>query len=240
MIRVLPPEIANRIAAGEVIERPASVVKELVENALDAGARRIRVEIEGGGSRADLGRGRRRRNGSRGLGQCLLPHATSKIAAVEDLHRIGTFGFRGEALASIASVSRTVVTTRKAGSVLGSRIVSDGGATSAVEPAGAPLGTTVEVHNLFFNVPARRSFLKQDRFELAQIVEILTRLALPDPDWTLELVSEGKAVLVAEAGGGDEHRLESLFGTDIAGRLLPIRASAVRRGSAASSVPSTS
>jgi DNA mismatch repair protein MutL len=225
MIRVLPDEIANRIAAGEVIERPASVVKELVENALDAGARRIRVEIAEGGRKriavTDDGGGM----DASDLGRCLLPHATSKIGAVEDLHKIGTFGFRGEALASIASVSRTVITTRTPGSPLGSRVVSDGGATAAVEPAGAPFGTTVEVHNLFFNVPARRNFLKQDRFELAQIVEVLTRLALPDPDWTLELVSDGKRVLVAEAGGGDAHRLADLFGTALAERLVPVSGS---------------
>jgi DNA mismatch repair protein MutL len=222
MIRVLPPEIANRIAAGEVIERPASVVKELVENALDAGARRVRVEVEGAGSRrisvTDDGVGMEPSD----LALCLLPHATSKIGAVEDLHRIGTFGFRGEALASIASVSRTIVTTRRAGATLGARLASDGGSSGAVEPAGAPFGTTVEVHNLFFNVPARRSFLKQDRFELAQIVEVLTRLALPDPDWTLELVSEGRPVLVAEGGGGDQHRLASLYGSSLGDRLLPI------------------
>jgi DNA mismatch repair protein MutL len=225
VIKVLPPEIANRIAAGEVIERPASVVKELVENALDAGARRVRVEVEEGGRRRiaviDDGSGM----GAEDLARCLLPHATSKIGAVDDLHRIGTYGFRGEALASIASVSRTVVTTRTQGSPLGSRLVSDGGSTGRVEPAGAPFGTAVEVHNLFFNVPARRNFLKQDRFELAQIVEVLTRLALPDPDWSVELVSDGKPVLVAEKGGGDARRLENLFGSALAERLIPVEGS---------------
>jgi DNA mismatch repair protein MutL len=222
MIRVLAPEIANRIAAGEVIERPASVVKELVENALDAGARSIRVEVEEGGGRLirviDDGGGM----DAADLGRCLLPHATSKIGAVEDLHRIATFGFRGEALASIASVSRTTITTRRRSAALGSRLVSDGGIQGAVETAGAPLGTTVEVRNLFYNVPARRSFLKQDRTELAQVVEVLTRLALPDPDWTLVLVSDGREVLVSEGGCGERARLASLFGTELAERLVPV------------------
>lgn len=225
MIKVLPPEIANRIAAGEVIERPASVVKELVENALDAGARRIRVEVEDGGKRlirvTDDGGGM----GKDDLALCLLPHATSKIGDVDDLHRVATFGFRGEALASIASVSRTVITSREKGATLASRLVSDGGDRRPVEPAGAPFGTTVEVQNLFFNVPARRSFLKQNRFELAQIVEVLTRLALPDPDWALELLSDGKPVLVADSGGGDRARLADLFGSDLAERLVPVRGS---------------
>jgi DNA mismatch repair protein MutL len=225
VIRVLPPEIASRIAAGEVIERPASVVKELVENALDAGARRIRVEVEDGGRRlirvTDDGAGM----DAEDLARCLLAHATSKVSSVEDLHRVATFGFRGEALASIASVSRTVMTTRQAGEPLGSRIVSEGGAQGAVEPAGAPFGTVVEVHNLFYNVPARRSFLKANRFELAQIVEVLTRLALPDPEWALELVSDGRPVLVAQSGGGDRERLSDLFGSDLAGRLVAVSGS---------------
>jgi DNA mismatch repair protein MutL len=222
MIRVLPPEIANRIAAGEVIERPSSVVKELVENALDAGARRVRVEVEDGGRKlirvSDDGGGM----GAEDLARSVLAHATSKIASVDDLHRVATFGFRGEALASIASVSRTIVTTRQAGAALGSRIVCDGGPPDPVEPAGAPFGTTVEVQNLFFNVPARRNFLKQNRFELAQIVEVLTRLALPDPDWSLELVSDGKTVLVAGSGGGEKERVADLFGSDLAERLVPV------------------
>jgi DNA mismatch repair protein MutL len=222
MIRVLPPEIASRIAAGEVVERPASVVKELVENALDAGARRVRVEVEDGGNKlirvVDDGCGMSPDD----LGRALLAHATSKIAAVEDLHKVATFGFRGEALASIASVSRMTVTSRPRGAALGSRVRSEGGILGDVEPAGAPAGTSIEVENLFYNVPARRHFLKQNRYELAQVVEVLTRLALPDPDWSLELVSDGKPVLVASRGQDPRNRLADLFGSSLAGELVEV------------------
>ncbi len=220
MIRVLPPEIANRIAAGEVIERPASVVKELVENSLDAGARRIRVEIEDGGGKlirvTDDGVGM----AADDLGRCILPHATSKISDVSDLFRVTTLGFRGEALPSIGSVARLTITSRPKSAPIGARIVVDGGRAQAVEPAGAPLGTCVEVANLFFNVPARKQFLKQDRAEVAQVIEVLTRLALPDPAWTLELVNNGRRSVSATEVTDRRERIASFFGEDVAARLL--------------------
>ncbi|MDD2695559.1 MAG: DNA mismatch repair endonuclease MutL, partial [Anaerolineales bacterium] len=161
-IRILPPEVASQIAAGEVVERPASVVKELVENALDAGASRVTVRVEGGGQRmvevADDG--------------CGIPpdemplaverHATSKLASAEDLFRIHSLGFRGEALASIASVSRLTLTSTVAGEPHGTRIRVEGGRSEPPAPVGAPVGTTVRVEDLFFNLPARRKFLKNE------------------------------------------------------------------------------
>jgi DNA mismatch repair protein MutL len=177
-IRVLPEQLIHQIAAGEVVERPASVIKELVENSIDAGARRVEVEIEEGGVRLcrvrDDGVGIERDE----LALALSRHATSKITSIDDLERIATLGFRGEALPSIASVSRMRVISRTAASGHGHAIAADNGALTAPEPAAHPVGTTVEMRDLFFNVPARRKFLRAERTETQHIARMLERLSL--------------------------------------------------------------
>lgn len=177
-IRVLPEQLIHQIAAGEVIERPASVLKELIENSMDAGARRIDIEIEDGGTRLcrvrDDGGGIERDE----LALALSRHATSKIASIDDLERVGTLGFRGEALPSIASVSRTRIISRSPGSAVGYSVSSDNGTLSELEPAPHAVGTTVEVRDLFFNVPARRKFLRAERTETQHITRMVERLAL--------------------------------------------------------------
>jgi DNA mismatch repair protein MutL len=177
-IRVLPEQLIHQIAAGEVIERPASVLKELIENSLDAGSKRIDIEIEDGGAKLcrvrDDGCGIERDE----LALALSRHATSKIASIDDLERVGTLGFRGEALPSIASVSRTKVTSRTAGSPMGYCVSSDNGRLTDLEPAPHSVGTTVEVRDLFFNVPARKKFLRAERTETQHITRMVERLAL--------------------------------------------------------------
>jgi DNA mismatch repair protein MutL len=180
-IRLLPPSVINKIAAGEVIERPASVVKELLENALDAGATRIDVSIGQGGSElirlVDNGCGIRPEQ----LPLAVTAHATSKLTAADDLFRVATLGFRGEALASIAEVSRMLLRSRTADTDAGAEIEIVGGQASPVTPCGAPVGTTIEVHNLFFNTPVRRKFLKGISTEMGHVTEAFTRLALAHP-----------------------------------------------------------
>ena len=177
-IRVLPEQLIHQIAAGEVIERPASVIKELVENSLDAGAKRIEIEIEEGGVRLcrvrDDGNGIDRDE----LALALSRHATSKITTIDDLERVATLGFRGEALPSIASVSRMRLVSRAAGSASAYAVAADNGTLSPVEPAAHPTGTTIEVRDLFFNVPARRKFLRAERTETQHIARMIERLAL--------------------------------------------------------------
>jgi DNA mismatch repair protein MutL len=177
-IRVLPEQLIHQIAAGEVIERPASVLKELIENSLDAGAKRVDVEIEDGGARLcrvrDDGSGIDRDE----LALALSRHATSKITTIDDLERVGTLGFRGEALPSIASVSRMRLVSRNASTPVGYAVSSDNGTLSALEPAPHAVGTTVEVRDLFFNVPARRKFLRAERTETQHISRMVERLAL--------------------------------------------------------------
>ncbi len=194
-IHILPPQLANQIAAGEVVERPASVVKELVENSLDAGASRIQIDIENGGASLI----RIRDNGlgipKDELGLALARHATSKIASLEDLDAILSLGFRGEALASISSVSRLTLTSRTAEQNEAWQVYAQGrDMETTIQPASHPVGTTVEVANLFFNTPARRKFLRTDKTEFAHIDEVIRRIALAKPQITFTLTHNGKTV----------------------------------------------
>ena len=202
-IRQLPPALVNRIAAGEVVERPAAVVKELVENALDAGATQILIEIESGGCRlvrvVDDGRG----VPAAELPLAFAAHATSKIASDADLFAVRTMGFRGEALASIGSVSRCRILSRPAGSEAGAgagEIHNRGGEITGPQPAAGNAGTTVEVHDLFFNVPARRRFLKAIATESANVTEAVYKLALPHPAVGFKLVRDGRTAMDLPAG----------------------------------------
>ncbi|TWI04737.1 DNA mismatch repair protein MutL [Luteimonas cucumeris] len=201
-IRQLPDTLINQIAAGEVVERPASVVKELVENALDAGATRIDIDLEEGGVRLI-----RIRDDGGGIAADDLPlavarHATSKIASLDDLEAVATLGFRGEALPSIASVSRFALTSRHNGEEHGATLPVDGGRLGNVVPKAHPPGTTVEVRDLFYNVPARRKFLRAERTELGHIEEWLRTLALARPDVELRLSHNGKASRRYRGDGG--------------------------------------
>jgi DNA mismatch repair protein MutL len=227
-IHLLPDPLVSQIAAGEVVERPASVVKELIENALDAGALDVEVLLEAGGKSriavADDGCGM-------GADDALLAfdrHATSKIANFADLERVGTLGFRGEALAAIASVARVeLITAETAGG--GHRVLIEGGRVKVAEPLARPRGTTLEVRSLFFNVPARRKFLKSPETELRRAVETVQGYALARPDVRWRLVHEGRPLLdllpagaAASHGDGLRQRIAQLFGGDLAARLVGI------------------
>ncbi|PWG62878.1 DNA mismatch repair endonuclease MutL [Sediminicurvatus halobius] len=223
-VRRLPPELVNQIAAGEIIERPASVVKELLENALDAGARRIEVAVEGGGKRLIRVRDDGHGMPPEDLREAVASHATSKIRELADLAHIASLGFRGEALPSIASVARLQLTSRAAGADHGHRLEAGQGAQAAdPAPAPHPPGTTVEVRDLFHNVPARRKFLRTDRTEFRHVHELLRRMALARPDVAFSLWHNGRAVLqlgAAEDDAGTRRRLTELLGEDFATRAL--------------------
>ncbi|HEX5135812.1 MAG TPA: DNA mismatch repair endonuclease MutL [Planctomycetota bacterium] len=222
-IRVLDPHVANKIAAGEVVERPASVVKELVENALDAHATRIEVHVERGGTRlvrvVDDGGG----IGREDLLLAFLPHATSKLADVDDLESIATLGFRGEALASIGAVAQARILSRVEGAEKGFEIEDAGGALSAVRAAAAAKGTDVAVRNLFFNTPARARFLRSARTELGHIEDLVRCFALAFPEVGFRLVHDGEERLRALPGEDRRARLRTLFGPELEGQLLPVR-----------------
>ena len=223
-IRVLSDQVANQIAAGEVVDRPASVVKELLENALDAGATRIRVEIEAGGRKliqvADNGCGMVRDDALLAFER----HATSKIRSSDDLLSIATLGFRGEALPSIASVARLEMTTRPPDSATGTRIEIAGGKVLAVEDAGGPQGTTIAVRDLFFNTPARRKFLRAETTELAHVTALVTHYALAHPEMHFELHSATHALLTAPPVRDPSERIYQVFGRDTLDQLLPLAA----------------
>ncbi len=205
-VRRLPDDLANQIAAGEVVERPASVVKELLENAIDAGATRVRVDIEAGGVGlvrvSDDGAGMSAEDATLAVER----HATSKIARLDDLTHIGTYGFRGEALPSIASVSRLTLTTRLAADDAGTLVTVEGGGPAVVRPTGSPPGTTVEVRDLFFNVPARRKFLRQTATESAHVTDVVEAAALAAPGLTVQLARDGRIVREWLRAGSREER----------------------------------
>jgi DNA mismatch repair protein MutL len=223
-IRLLSPEVASQIAAGEVVERPASVVKELVENALDAGARSVDVSIRGAGRAlvevADDGKG----IPADELSLAVERHATSKLQDANDLFRIDTLGFRGEALASIGSVSRMTITSRAADSQSGARIRIEAGIAGKVEPVGAPQGTVVRVEELFYNVPARLKFLKQDVTERRAIDGLLSRYALAYPQVRFRFTSDSASVLQTSGDGDRRAILASLYGVDVARQMLEVLA----------------
>lgn len=208
----LSPELANQIAAGEVVERPASVVKELVENAIDAGARRINVAVELGGKKLvrvdDDGEGMTPEDARLAVER----HATSKIKRADDLGRIATLGFRGEALPSIASVSHFTLRTRARGEGSGTEIRVNGGAIASMTEAGAPEGTSIEVADIFYNLPARRKFLKSDGAESAQVSRIVTQLALCYPEIGFSLTSAGRKVVQCPPVSSLRERLFQLYG----------------------------
>src|SRR4051794_13073977 len=193
-IQVLPDLLVNQIAAGEVVDRPASALKELVENSLDAGAREIAVQLVAGGTRSikvsDDGCGIARDE----LPLALARHATSKIATLDDLERVVSLGFRGEALASIAAISHLTLTSRTESEPHAWRIEAAAGRLSPPEPAAAPFGTTLEVREIYYNTPARRKFLRTENTELAHCEETFTRIALSRPDVALTLQHNGRAL----------------------------------------------
>jgi DNA mismatch repair protein MutL len=223
-IHLLPPEVASQIAAGEVVERPASVVKELLENSLDAGARQISIHIREAGQRlvevADDG--------------CGIPtneiilsverHATSKLISADDLFSIETLGFRGEALASIGSVSRLTITSRVSTADSGSRLQVDGGQVSQVQKVGAPVGTVVRVEDLFYNVPARLKFLKHPSTERRHIDQLVTRYALAYPDVRFHLYQDERPSLMTSGNGNRREILATLYGVEVARQMLEVLA----------------
>lgn len=223
-IRVLSDQVANQIAAGEVVERPASVVKELLENAMDAGATRIRIEIEGGGRKliriVDNGHGMVRDDAMLAFER----HATSKLRNAEDLNHIATLGFRGEALPSIASVARVEMDTRSEEDEVGTRIEIVGGNMTKVEDVGAPTGTTIAIRDLFFNVPARKKFLKSEPTELSHVAALVTHYALAHPEKHFELHTATNALLVAPAVRDASERVFQILGGDVSRDMIPVAA----------------
>jgi DNA mismatch repair protein MutL len=223
-IHVLPPELVAKIAAGEVIERPASVVKELVENSLDAGARHITVEAEKGGKRlvrvSDDGCGMGREDSIRSFES----HATSKISRLEDLFNISTLGFRGEALASIAAVARVRLLTRPLDGVEATEVRAEDGRVLDAKAAGRSPGTTVEVRDLFHNVPARRKFLRGDHLENDHMLEVMTSYALARPGVGFKVVIDGKEALALHPTDSLGERLAGVYGVQVFRELLPVQA----------------
>jgi DNA mismatch repair protein MutL len=223
-IRILPDQVANQIAAGEVVDRPASVVKELLENALDAGASRIRVEVEAGGRRlirvADDGQGMSRDDALLAFER----HATSKLRTADDLLSISTLGFRGEALPSIASVARVTLETATGDETAGTRIEIVGGKILHLDDAALPRGTTLAVADLFFNTPARRKFLRAEATELAHVTALVTHYALAHPEKHFELVSATHTIVSTPPVARTAERIYQIFGKETLAQLLPVAA----------------
>lgn len=222
LIHVLDEVTANQIAAGEVVERPVNAVKEMVENAVDAGASDIEVEIADGGLTyirvTDNGSGMSVEDAKLSI----VRHATSKISTVDNIYHIALLGFRGEALASISSVSRTAITTRRMEDVEGTIVEVEGGTVSEVKPIGAPAGTTIEVRDLFYNVPARKKFLKSERTEASRINTMMGKLALANPDISFRLINNGRTVIETPGNGRLLDVVSALYGTKTAGEMLEV------------------
>ncbi|HSE30181.1 MAG TPA: DNA mismatch repair endonuclease MutL [Pyrinomonadaceae bacterium] len=222
IIRVLPDHVSNQIAAGEVVERPASVAKELVENSIDAGATRITIEIEGGGRRllkvTDDGLGMVRDDAVLAFER----HATSKIRKTDDLASIATLGFRGEALASIASVARVELTTQTTDAAAATRVTIDGGKMRDVKDAAHPRGTTLIIRDLFFNVPARRKFLRSEATETFHLTNLVTHYALAHPEIAFIFINNGREALHATAASSLKERAYQVFGQDFLDNLLEV------------------
>lgn len=222
-IRILDEQLANQIAAGEVVERPASVVKELVENALDADAGRITVETKAGGksliSVTDDGYGMNRDD----LLMALESHATSKIKHSDDLFAIRTMGFRGEAVPAIASVSRMKISSREKGAISGYEVIAEGGDVKKILEAGLPLGTSFEIKALFYNTPARRRFLKSASVEMSHVTDTIMRLAIPRSDVFFEYIDSGNTILRAPASADLTGRIAALLGKEIARSMIRVR-----------------
>ena len=220
-IAILTDAVADQIAAGEVVERPASVVKELVENALDAGSRHVRVELEQGGKTlvlvSDDGTGMGREDAVLALDR----HATSKVRSMADLVGVGTFGFRGEALPAIASVSRFTLTTSE-GDGTATELIVTGGRLDRVAEGVRQRGTTIAVRAIFFNTPARRKFLRSVSSETRAAHEVLTTLALAHPEVGVELHVDGSCRLMVPAGQTLEDRLPAVWGQELAATLVPV------------------
>ncbi len=221
IIRLLPSDVANQIAAGEVVERPAAALKELIENALDAGARRLDIEVVAGGTRlisvSDDGSGMSRDDAL----LCVERHATSKIRTAADLERVATLGFRGEALAAISSVARCRIRTRRPEDLAGTELLISGGKLQDVRDAGCPVGTSIEVRDLFFNLPARRKFLRSVATETAHIRQVFLSYALAYPDLAMKLASDDRCVHALSPGTAAD-RLRDLFGPEMLRQLRPI------------------
>src|SRR5467141_3335034 len=221
-IRVLPDQIVNQIAAGEVVERPASVAKELAENAIDAHATRVSIDIEAGGRRllkvSDDGEGMTRDDAVLAFER----HATSKISKAEDLNGIATLGFRGEALASIASVARVELVTKTEDATAGTRVVIEGGRMRDVKDAAHPRGTTVVMRDLFFNVPARRKFLRSEATESFHLTNLVTHYALAHPEIAFTLTNNGREILRAPLAQDLRERAYQIFGGEFLENLLEV------------------
>jgi DNA mismatch repair protein MutL len=222
VIQELPELVANKIAAGEVIERPASVVKELIENSIDAGATRVEIQLEDGGRKlirvTDNGCGM----DADDVAMSFRPHATSKLRTSQDLFFITTMGFRGEALPSIGAVARCRLVSRPQGTASGMAIEVEGGAFGEPKAAGAPEGTTVEVRNLFFNTPARQKFLRTPKTELGHVMEMVTRIALPHEHIHFVVIHNGKSLLNAPPTSDRRGRLAAFFGQELCRDLLAV------------------
>ncbi|MFV1974149.1 MAG: DNA mismatch repair endonuclease MutL [Candidatus Scalindua sp.] len=221
-IKVLPQTVATKIAAGEVIERPASVLKELIENAIDAGATHIEIQLEESGKKlirvSDNGTGMDRDD----VEIAFLSHATSKLRSDDDLFSISTLGFRGEALPSIGAISQARIISRTKDALIGSEIQIEGGNLGKIKEKGAPEGTQIDVRNLFYNTPVRRKFLKSTQTEMAHISEMVTRFALSYPNIHFTTIHNGKNVLIFPAAKNLKERINTIFGKEISENLIEI------------------
>ena len=219
----LNQELIGKIAAGEVVESPASAIKELVENSLDAGATCVTVEIRDGGIAylrvTDNGRGIRARD----VRMAFERHATSKITKSDDLFALHTLGFRGEALASIAAVSKLTITTRSIHEETGTRAINEGGEIKSITEAASPQGTTIVARELFYNTPVRLKFLKKPATEAAKVAEMIARLILAHPDVSFRLIHNGKQIYASSGNGDLRSAVFSLYGREIAGAMIAVK-----------------